>query len=69
MDSKPIKLAYLPDMYGMVTVVERADGYFSISQPRDEDDPDAVDEMDDRITFSRTTAAKLHAKLGAWLSE
>ena len=54
----------VPDLYGTVTLAERNDGYFYVSQPRD---PEDWDEKDDRIAFSRETAAKLHAELGAWL--
>lgn len=66
MDVKLKGKALLPDLYGTVTIAERADGYFYISQPRD---PEDWDETDDHIAFSRETAEKLHAKLSAWLSK
>ena len=53
------------DLYGTVTLAERADGYFYVEQPRDAEEP--YDEKDERIAFSRETAEKLHAQIGAWL--
>lgn len=55
----------IADLYGTVTLAERADGYFYLAQPRD---PDDYDEKDEVIAFGREAAVKLHAALGKWLS-
>lgn len=58
--------ARFADLYGTVTLAERIDGFFYISQPRDPNDHDEVDEV---VAFGREAAEKLYAELGRCLGK
>lgn len=54
------------DLYGTVTLAERADGYYYLAQPRD---PEFYDEKDEMIAFGREAAEKLYTALHKWLGK